>query len=65
MINTIYTEDLPLSMSDFISNMLNKSWYENNYSQKCQHKFDLENCTESGIAVCSECGKDYNELRSE
>ena len=51
-------------MSDFISKMLNKAYYENNYD-KCEHKFDIENCTEEGLAVCSECGRDFNELRSE
>ena len=51
-------------MSDFISKMLDKAYYENSYN-KCEHKFDLENCTESGIAVCSDCGKNFNELRSE
>jgi hypothetical protein len=60
-------------MSDFISKMLNKSCYENNWLdqfdlsplKKCEHKFSIENCTESGLAVCSKCKRDFNELRSE
>ncbi|MHA1462646.1 MAG: hypothetical protein ACTSQ0_06230 [Candidatus Heimdallarchaeota archaeon] len=51
-------------MSDIISKIVNQSWYENNFSEKCYHKFDIDSCNEEGLAVCSECGIDFDELRS-
>ena len=52
-------------MSDFISRMLEKAWYENNYNKECIHQFNISSCNEEGLAVCSECGVNFNELRSE
>ena len=52
-------------MSDIVSKIVNMSWYENKYSEKCDHKFDISCCNEEGLAVCSECGVGFNELRSE
>ena len=34
-------------------------------SEICDHKFDINSCNEDGSACCSECGKGFNELRSE
>jgi len=52
-------------MSDYIDKMLNMAFWENKYSEKCNHKFSIECCNEEGLAVCSECGVGFNELRSE
>ena len=52
-------------MSDIVDKILNRSWYENSYSKECDHKFDISCCDEEGLAVCSECGIGFNELRSE
>ena len=52
-------------MSDYISKMLNMAFWENQYSKKCDHKFDITSCNEEGLACCSECGIGFNELRSQ
>ena len=54
-------------MSDIISRILNQSWYENQYSEKCKDecKFSIDSCNEDGSACCSECGIGFNELRSQ
>jgi len=52
-------------MSDIVSKILNQSYYENNYDKECFHQFDISSCNEEGLAVCSECGLNFNELRSE
>ena len=60
-------------MPDIVDKILNRSWHENNWLdqfdlsplKKCEHKFDISCCNEEGLAVCSECGIGFNELRSE
>jgi|TARA_R110000751_G_scaffold45005_2_gene102510 hypothetical protein len=53
-------------MTDIIDKILNMSMYENGYkeiNQKCDHKFDIDSCNEEGLAVCSECGTSFDEIR--
>ena len=48
---------------DIISHMLNVSYWENGLKDECHHKFSIESCNEEGLAVCSECGIGFDELR--
>ena len=53
-------------MTDIVDKILNKSWYENGYKEndkECDHKFDIDSCNEEGLAVCSECGTGFDEIR--
>jgi|TARA_R110002096_G_scaffold252587_1_gene445482 hypothetical protein len=53
-------------MSDIVDRILNQSWYENGYNEnnkECDHKFDINSCNEEGLAVCSECGINFDQIR--
>ena len=53
-------------MTDIVDRILSKSWYENGYKEndkECDHKFNIDSCNEEGLAVCSECGTGFDEIR--